>query len=82
MPRTWSAASAKRSSPDAPIGFDESTPPDMFTGNDAAERGVAPLDHLPALAGLGDVVALEPHRLVPAERHVELGAVDLLERVG
>ncbi len=34
MPRTWSAASAKRSSPDAPIGFDESTPPDMFTGND------------------------------------------------
>jgi lysophospholipase len=34
MPRTWSAASAKRSSPDAPIGFDDSTPPDMFTGND------------------------------------------------
>ena len=34
MPRTCSAASAKRSSPDAPMGFDDSTPPDMFTGNE------------------------------------------------
>ena len=29
---TCSAASAKRIMPDAPIGFDESTPPDGFTG--------------------------------------------------
>src|SRR4051812_9026533 len=34
MPRTWSAASLKRSRPEAPIGFDDSTPPDMFTGNE------------------------------------------------
>ena len=34
MPRTCNAASAKRNSPDAPIGFDDSTPPDMFTGNE------------------------------------------------
>ena len=31
-PRTCSAASAKRSIPDAPIGFDESTPPDGLIG--------------------------------------------------
>ena len=41
MPRTWSAASAKRSSPEAPIGFDERTPPDMLTGNDPS-RAVVP----------------------------------------
>ncbi len=32
-PRTWFAASARRSMPDAPIGFHDSTPPEGFTGN-------------------------------------------------
>jgi hypothetical protein len=32
MPRTWSAASAKRIMPEAPIGFDDSTPPEQFHG--------------------------------------------------
>src|SRR5258705_7263105 len=41
MPRTWSAASETRRSPDAQIGFDESTPPDMLTGNDPS-RAVSP----------------------------------------
>ena len=50
VPRTWIAASAKRSRPEAPMGLDDSTPPDMLTGNDAVERGLAALDHLPALA--------------------------------
>src|SRR5689334_14554758 len=31
-PRTWSAASPKRSMPEAPIGFEESTPPEQLTG--------------------------------------------------
>ncbi len=31
-PRTWRAASAKRSMPEAPMGLVESTPPDMLTG--------------------------------------------------
>ncbi len=35
------AASAKRSRPEAPIGLDESTPPDMFTGNEPS-RAVSP----------------------------------------
>ena len=29
---TWSAASPRRSMPEAPIGFVQSTPPDGFTG--------------------------------------------------
>src|SRR5439155_25627558 len=33
--------------------------------------------HLPPLARPGDVVAFQPHRLVPAEGHVELRHVDL-----
>ena len=48
----------------------------------AADRGRPVLDHLPALAGLGEVVAFQPHGLVPAEGHVELGAVDLLTGLG
>jgi hypothetical protein len=40
-PRTCIAASAKRIRPDAPIGFDESTPPDMFTGR-SPSSAVAP----------------------------------------
>ena len=32
MPRTCNAASAKRSNPDAPIGFDDSTPPEGLIG--------------------------------------------------
>ena len=51
-------------------------------GERSVERGVAPLDHLPALGRRRDVVGFEPHRLVPAERHVDLGAVDLVPRVG
>src|SRR5690606_31421125 len=31
-PRTSSAASAKRSMPEAPIGLDDSTPPELLTG--------------------------------------------------
>ena len=60
------------------MGFEDSTPPDMFTGNGPSRRGRARLHELPALARPGQVVSLEPHRLVPGERHVELGAVDLL----
>jgi hypothetical protein len=33
LPMTCSAASANRSSPDAPIGLEESTPPDGLTGS-------------------------------------------------
>jgi hypothetical protein len=33
LPITCSAASANRSRPDAPIGLEESTPPDGFTGS-------------------------------------------------
>src|SRR5205085_8781833 len=46
----------------------------------SGELGLAALDHLPALTGPRDVVPFEPHRLVPAERHVQLGDVDLLAR--
>src|SRR5207253_3288873 len=46
----------------------------------AGEFGIAALDHLPAFARAGDVVAFQPHRLVPTERHVELGHVDFLAR--
>ena len=35
------AASAKRIMPDAPMGLDDSTPPDMFTGKSPV-RAVAP----------------------------------------
>ena len=35
-PRTWLAASAKRSRPEAPMGLDESTPPEQLTGNEPA----------------------------------------------
>ena len=41
VPRTCMAASAKRSMPEAPMGFDDSTPPDMFTGR-SPSSSVAP----------------------------------------
>jgi len=62
------------------MGLDESTPPRHVDREGAADLRVAALGHLPALALFGDVVTFQPHRLIPAERHVELSAVDLLER--
>jgi hypothetical protein len=48
----------------------------------AAERGDAVGGHAPAVVELGEPEALQPHRLEPGERHVELGDVDLPARIG
>ena len=40
--------------PDAPIGFDESTPPDMLTGKSPPSSVAPDVGHLPALA-LGQI---------------------------
>ena len=82
-PRTWRAASPKRSMPEAPIGFDESTPPEQLTGS-LPSIAVSPDSvELPAARRwLGEAERLQPHRLEPRERHVDLGHVDLVDRVG
>jgi len=51
-------------------------------GQLAVERGRSGLGELPAAALLSEAEILHPHRLEPRERHVDLGAVDLAERVG
>src|SRR5439155_3649177 len=42
---------------------------------------LAAVDDLPALADVAEAQVLEPHRLEPGERDVDLGGVDLLPRV-
>src|SRR5690606_38456516 len=50
---------------------------------DVAVHGRGPLlDELPARALLGEAEVLQPHRLVPRERHVDLGDVDVPPGVG
>src|SRR4051794_31798907 len=46
------------------------------------ERCAAVVDHLPALALGREPEVLHPHRLVPAERHVDLGHVEIAAGVG
>ena len=48
----------------------------------APDRGLARLGQPPAFPGRGEAEVLQPHRLVPGERHVDLGHVDLVQRVG
>src|SRR4029453_9214569 len=50
-------------------------------GEVAAELRGARVGQLPALALFAEQVSLEPHRLVPRARNVELGAVDLAARI-
>ena len=64
--------------PDAPIGFVQSTPPDGLIGRCAAELLIAAIDDLPAVALGGEAEVLEPHRLEPRERHVDLGGLDVV----
>src|SRR5262249_34976397 len=47
----------------------------------AAELLVAAIDRLPALVQGCEAEVLEPHRLVPGERDVETGDLDLLPRI-
>src|SRR5690242_14008853 len=47
----------------------------------AADRRLAGFGELPALALGHEPEVLQPHGLEPRERHVDLGRVDLLERV-
>ena len=76
--RTCWATSPKRIIPEAPIGLDDSTPPDGFHGM-SPSGAVAPFfGELPALAFRAEPEVLEPHRLVPRERHVDLGAVEVV----
>src|SRR3954449_3121285 len=48
----------------------------------AADGRLAGLGQLPAVTLCGEPEVLDPHRLEPRERNVDLRAVDLLERVG
>ena len=68
--------------PDAPIGLEESTPPEAFQGM-SPSKAVAPdsVSFHPSPRSQNPEV-LQPHGLVPAERHVDLGAVELGPGVG
>ena len=81
-PRTCSAASAKRSMPGRADRVGRQHAAGRVDRQVAVERGRAVVDHLPAVALVGEAEVLHPHRLVPAERHVDLGAVDVAARVG
>src|SRR5690606_29104444 len=48
----------------------------------AVGGGGAGLGEPPAFAGRGEAEVLQPHRLVPAERHVHLGGVQVAAGVG
>ena len=80
-PRTCIAASAKRSMPEAPIGFDDSTPPDMLTGI-SPSSAVAPSSVIFQPSPSGAKPRFSIHiGSNQRERHVDLGAVDLLARI-
>ena len=69
--------------PEAPMGFDDSTPPEQFQGMSPPSRAVAPASvsfHPSPSAAKPEV--LEPHRLEPREGHVDLGHVDLPPGLG
>src|SRR5207249_4052444 len=51
-------------------------------GKITTERGAVVLDQLPAAADLREPDVLQPDRLVPAVRDVQLGDVDIGGRVG
>src|SRR5581483_5819741 len=51
-------------------------------GQVAVKRRTSVVDHLPAGALVGEAEVLHPHRLVPGERHVDLGSVDVAARIG
>ena len=48
----------------------------------SADGGLAGFGELPALALGGEAQALQPHRFVPGERHVDLADVDLVDGAG
>src|SRR5690348_7928840 len=78
---TCNAASAKRSSPDAPIGLEQGTPPDGLTGS-RPPSCVSPASVSRQPTGPGEAQVFQPHRLEPGERDVDLGDVDLVDRAG
>ena len=62
------------------MGLDDSTPPEQFHGM-SPSRAVAPASvSFQPSPSVGEAQVLQPHRLVPAEGHVDLGHVDLGSR--
>ena len=65
------------------MGLDDSTPPEQFHGMSPPVEGGGPcVGELPAVALGAEAQVLQPHRLVPAEGHVDLGHVEVPSGVG